>query len=119
MRNFLIKLLGGYTKTELAEAFVDGYSKGVENTKKLVEKYATSSDSKWLNTKQKELENNSVPGKVSNSTTKHKVSIVAYASKLGTEIPAYSLRTDKETDTTAPSKHKNVGKNKKKVRPIK
>lgn len=119
MKNFLIKLLGGYTKIERAEAFVDGYTKGVENTKKLVEKYATSSDYKWFNTEQKEQQNNSVQRKVSNSTTKHKVSIVAYASKLGTEIPAYSLRTDKETDTTAPSKHKNVGKNKKKVRPVK
>lgn len=69
--------------------------------------------------KQKELKDNGVQRAISNSTTKRKVSIVAYASKLGTEIPAYRLRTDKETDTTAPIKHKNVGQNKKKIRPVK
>jgi hypothetical protein len=35
LRNKLIRLLGGYTKTELAEKYVDGYIKGVEKTKNI------------------------------------------------------------------------------------
>ena len=53
--------------------------------------------------------------KVSSIAPKQKVSRVAYVGHLGDQIPAYSIRTDKNTDNTLQSNNKNVVKNKKKV----